>query len=258
MADDALDPTLEELRDAELLVPVRSSGGGRELDASEVPLEEMRHGTDESGRFLAAYTSGALLSEYGPPGTDLTRVSGATLFELAAAAGERVVMDPGAPEQRELPGPIVALIAAASGGRAPSDVRSTRPPSRPAAPALPPVRAKVRVPELSAPGEIPDALADALRTALEAMPQVARAWLVRRGEGWTIGILQVPEATLSDFDEVRNRLHAVATEQLGTRRLLAVTDVRAPSLREQYEVLAPEPFYERATRQGFLGRLFGS
>ena len=37
-----------------------------------------------------------------------------------------------------------------------------------------------------------------------------------------------PTALLADFDAVRNRLHAVATDTSGSRRLLAVTDLRAP------------------------------
>jgi hypothetical protein len=50
----------------------------------------------------------------------------------------------------------------------------------------------------------------------------------------------------------------VATEHLGSRRLLAVTDLRAPALREMYDGTAA-PFYVRAgERKGILGRLFGS
>jgi hypothetical protein len=67
----------------------------------------------------------------------------------------------------------------------------------------------------------------------------------------------VPEAVLGDFDAVRNRLHAVATEHLGSRRLLAVTDLRAPALLELYDATAA-PFYVRRDQQrGVLGRLFG-
>ena len=243
MAEPALDRALEELRRAELLVPIRSSSG-RELDAAGVPVDEMRHGTDSAGRFLAAYTDQRLLDEYGPPGTDLVRIRGAALLELAAAAGERIVIDPGAPQQREVPSEIVVSSRGA-----------------PATHALPPpVRRPAPLPELSAAGEIPRGLGDAIRAALDALPQVDRAWLLRRGDGWTIGVLQAHDATLSDFDEVRNQLHAVATEQLGTRRLLAVTDLRAPTLREQYAAVAP-PFYERdgghGRRGGILGRLFG-
>jgi hypothetical protein len=66
-----------------------------------------------------------------------------------------------------------------------------------------------------------------------------------------------PDAVLGDFDAVRNRLHAVATEHLGSRRLLAVTDVRAPALREVYDATAA-PFYIRHDEQkGLLSRLFG-
>jgi hypothetical protein len=62
---------------------------------------------------------------------------------------------------------------------------------------------------------------------------------------------------LGDFDAVRNRLHAVATEHLGSRRLLAVTDLRAPTLREEYDATAA-PFYVRqAEKRNILGRIFG-
>ena len=250
MAELALgDGRLDELLGTELLVPVRSSGG-RELDAAGVPLDEMRHGSDQAGRFLAAYTDESLFREYGPAGSDLIRVWGRELIKMAAAAGERILVDPGAPEQRELPAELVARTAAAAdasprltGPGAPGTTAAgfRRPP--------PP-------PELSPPGDVPATLPSALRSSLEQLPQVERAWLLRRGEGWNIGIQQSRDATLSDFDEVRNRLHAVGTQQLGTRRLLAVTDLRAPSLRRQYAAMAP-PFYERAGRRGLLDRLFG-
>ena len=67
----------------------------------------------------------------------------------------------------------------------------------------------------------------------------------------------MPDALLGDFDAVRNRLHAVATEHLGSRQLLAVTDLRAPVLREMYDATAA-PFYVRQPeRKGILGRIFG-
>jgi hypothetical protein len=56
---------------------------------------------------------------------------------------------------------------------------------------------------------------------------------------------------------VRNRLHAVATEHLGSRRLLAVTDLRAPALLATYDATAA-PFYVRKSdHKGLLGRFFG-
>jgi hypothetical protein len=54
---------------------------------------------------------------------------------------------------------------------------------------------------------------------------------------------------------VRNRLHALASEHLGSRRNLIVTDLRAPSLRAHYESVAP-PFYQPPAK-GFLNRLLG-
>ncbi|HEX5397330.1 MAG TPA: hypothetical protein VFX74_09635, partial [Candidatus Limnocylindria bacterium] len=77
------------------------------------------------------------------------------------------------------------------------------------------------------------------------------------GRAWTVGIQLSPEAELGDFDEVRNRLHAVASDHLGSRRELAVTDVRAPSLRDAYDQVAA-PFYVMHQRpKGFLSRLLG-
>ena len=65
-----------------------------------------------------------------------------------------------------------------------------------------------------------------------------------------------PDATLGDFDAVRNRLHALAAEELGSGGAIAVTDVRAPALREMYDATAA-PFYIRpGTQRGILGRIF--
>ncbi|MGH2357118.1 MAG: hypothetical protein ACRDGJ_03770, partial [Candidatus Limnocylindria bacterium] len=112
-------------------------------------------------------------------------------------------------------------------------------------------------PELEAPGEIPEPFGTELRRALAELPRVERAWLLREGEGWTAGIQMEADAVLGDFDAVRNRLHAVATEHLGTRRLLAVTDLRAPALLERYAGVAAPFFVADTGRKGFLGRLFG-
>ena len=113
------------------------------------------------------------------------------------------------------------------------------------------------VPALAVPDEVPEPFGSALRAALEDLPLVERAWLLRAGDAWTAGIQLVPDAVLGDFDAVRNRLHAVATEHLGSRRALAVTDLRAPSLREEYDATAA-PFYVRQhEKRSLLGRLFG-
>ena len=90
------------------------------------------------------------------------------------------------------------------------------------------------------------------------LPHVERAWLLRAGTAWTAGVQLHPDALLADFDAVRNRLHAVATEHLGSRRLLAVTDLRAPALLDTYNATAA-PFYVRqGERKGILSRIFGS
>ena len=67
----------------------------------------------------------------------------------------------------------------------------------------------------------------------------------------------VPDAVLGDFDAVRNRLHAVATEHLGSRRLLAVTDLRAPALLATYDATAAPFYVRRDEHKGIFGRLFG-
>ena len=229
---------LRQLLARDLVVPVRSSGGER-IEAAGVPLDRMRHGTDERGRFLAAYADAGRLARYGPPETDWIEIAARDLLDAADRAGERVVLDPGAPNQRDVPTGVATGV--------PMPERSI---TRPTVVAPPPR------PELAPPGEVPEAFAAALHAALEQLPQVDRAWLLRRGEGWTIGVQLERSAGLSEFDHVRNRLHAVASQQLGTRRLLAVTDLRAPSLREEYEAVA-SPFYERSRRGGLLSRLFG-
>lgn len=252
---------VRDLLGRELIVPVRSSEG-RELEAIRVPIDELRHGRDERGPFLAAYTDPALFETYGPPRSDWIRLPARELASRADGAAERVILDPGAPGERELPGEALTALAAGAvpGGLVRRTIASAEEPrsyGTAARPAPPPVtRPGQPLPELAPPGEIPSAFGEALSVALEDLPQVARAWLLRRGEGWTIGIEQVRQAALADFDEVRNKLHAVATEQLGTRRLLAVTDLRAPSLRDHYASMA-EPFFERRDRAGFLSRIFG-
>jgi hypothetical protein len=73
-----------------------------------------------------------------------------------------------------------------------------------------------------------------------------------------VGIQLVDGADLASFDEVRNRLHAVANEHLAGHRDLAVTDLSAASVREAYETVAG-PWYVRPPEKpkGIMGRLFG-
>lgn len=236
-------PRPEDLGDTMLLVPVRSSGG-EPPDADSTPMEAFRHGTDDAGRrFLAAFSGDDTFAEYGPPGSDHVRLVGRDLFARADEAGVRVVVDPGAPAQVEIASGLLPYLAAGIDPNRPDALRARRPLGD--------------APELEAPGDVPESLASGLRSALEELRQVERAWLLRSGEGWTIGVQLAPEAVLGDFDEVRNRLHAVGAEQLGSRRLLAVTDLRAPSLRETYDAAAA-PFYVRPEpRRGFLSRLLG-
>lgn len=239
-----LGPRPEALLDADLYVPVRSSSG-EAPDPEQLPIEAFRHGTDEAGeRFLAAFSTPETLAEFGPPGSDLVRLRGRDLFARADEARIRVVIDPGAPTQVEIASGVLPFLASGIDPNRPDALRARHPlGDRPA---------------LEAPGEVPGPFADGLRSALDLLPHVERAWLLRDGDGWTAGVQLSPDADLGDFDEVRNRLHAVATEQLGSRRLLAVTDLRAPALRDAYDATAA-PFYVRREPppRGFLARLLG-
>jgi len=239
----ALAPRLDELIDADLLVPIRSSSG-EAPDPRRLGVDALRHGTDEDGeRFIAAFSTPDLLREYGPPGSDHVRMSARELFELADAAHERVVVDAGASTQIEIATGVLPFLAAGIDPNRPDALRARRPLGN--------------LSTLEAPEQVPDPFGRELRAALEDLPQVERAWLLRAGTAWTAGIQLGPEAVLADFDAVRNRLHAVATEHLGSRRLLAVTDLRAQALREMYDGTAA-PFYMRRDEpKSLLGRLFG-
>ncbi len=239
-----LAPRLDDLIDAELLVPIRSSSGEMP-DASRLDTDAFRHGTDEDGeRFIAAFTAPDTLADYGPPGSDHVRMPARELFERADAAHQRVVVDPGAPTQVEIATGVLPFLAAGIDPNRPDAMRARRP------------LGELGV--LEVPEQIPDPFGRELHAALEDLPQVERAWLLRAGTSWTAGIQMVPDAVLGDFDAVRNRLHAVATEHLGSRRLLAVTDLRASALREMYDATAA-PFFVRRDggAKGILGRLFG-
>ena len=237
------EPRLDALIDADLLVPIRSSSGDMP-DASALGVDAFRHGTDEAGdRFIAAFTAPDVLADFGPPGSDHVRMAARDLFERAEAAHERVVIDPGAPSQVEIAVGVLPFLAAGIDPNRPDALRARRPLGG---------LATLEVPE-----QVPDPFGRELRAALHDLPQVERAWLLRAGTSWTAGIQMVPDAVLGDFDAVRNRLHAVATEHLGSRRLLAVTDLRAPALREMYDATAA-PFYVRRDEQkGLLSRIFG-
>lgn len=236
-------PPLASLIDAELLVPIRSSSG-EAPDPATIDDGAFRHGVDaEGGLFVAAFTAPEVLRAFGPPGSDTVRMPARDLFERADGLRQRVVVDPGAPSEVEIPVGVLPFLAAGIDPNRPDALRARRPLGD--------------LPPLEAPEQVPDPFGRELRAALEGLPQVERAWLLRAGTSWTAGIQLADSALLGDFDAVRNRLHAVATEHLGSRRLLAVTDLRAPALRDMYDATAA-PFYVRAGEsKGFLGRLFG-
>ena len=237
------EPGLGELLQMSLVVPIRSSSG-QAVDPTRVPVDGMRHGTNESGRFLAAYSSAEAYRQFGPPGSDAIELPAREIFARAEAAGERVVIDPGAPAELEVPAAVLPFLAAGIDPSTPEAMRARRPYGE--------------LPPLEAPSEVPQPFGGELQRELSELPQVGRAWLLRAGTGWTIGIQLVPEADLGAFDEVRNRLHAVAAEHLGGRRELAVTDLAAAPIREAYESIAGA-WYEKSPDKpkGILGRLFG-
>ena len=190
-----------------------------------------------------SFTAPDSLRDYGPPGSDHVRMPARELFERADAVQERVVVDPGGPNQIEIAVGVLPFLAAGIDPNRPDALRARRPLGD--------------LPPLEAPEQVPDPFGRELRSALEQLPQVERAWVLRAGTAWTAGIQLTPDAVLGDFDAVRNRLHAVAAEHLGSRRMLAVTDLRAPALRELYDATAA-PFYVRpGAQKSILGRIFG-
>jgi hypothetical protein len=236
-------PRLDALVDVDLLVPIRSSSG-EVPDAERLSTDALRHGTDDAGeRFIAAFTSPEVMAEHGPPGSDHVRLAARDLFERADAVQERIVVDPGAPTQLEISVGVLPFLAAGIDPNRPDALRARRPLGQ--------------MPPLETPDDVPEPFGSALLAALEDLSQVERAWLLRAGTAWTAGVQLVPGAVLGDFDAVRNRLHAVATEHLGSRRHLAVTDLRAPALRDEYDATAAPVFVRQAPRRNLLGRLFG-
>lgn len=236
-------PRLDALVDADLLVPIRSSTGASP-DPELLGPDAIRHGTDADGeRFIAAFISPASFAEFGPPGSDSVKIHARDLFEFADNAHERVVVDPGAPSQLEIAAGVLPFLAAGIDPNRPDALRARRPLGD--------------LPALEVPEEIPEPFGQELLAALTDLIQVERAWLLYAGAAWTAGVQLKPDALLGDFDAVRNRLHAVASEHLGSRRLLAVTDLRAPALRDMYDATAAPFFVRRTEPKGFLGRLLG-
>ena len=238
------DAGLGNLLSLVLIIPIRSSSGEMVDDPSRVPLDGMRHGSDERGRFLPAYTSPERYFAFGPPGSDAIELSARELFAKADEGAERVMIDPGSPSELEVPLSVLPFLAAGIDPTTPEAMRARRPLGE--------------LPPLERPADVPEPFGSTLAQELVSLPQVASAWLLRAGSGWTLGILMDGAADLPQFDEVRNRAHAVATEHLGTRRELAVTDLSAPAVREAYEA-AGEPWYTRPPEppKGILGRIFG-
>lgn len=234
-------PTLADLIFMDFLVPIRSSSGSEPI-ATTLDAAELRHGMDGTGSFVAAFTSEEAFASLGPPGSDRVVMSARDLFDRAASSGDRLIIDPGGPEQVEIASGVLPFLAAGIDPATPGALRARRPLGT--------------LPALEAPSAIPDPFGRELRVALEELTEVRRAWLLRAGTAWTVGVEMQDQASLAEFDAARNRLHALATEHLGSRRALIVTDLRAPALRERYASVAP-PFYEPIEPRGMLDRLLG-
>lgn len=236
-------PRMDQLVDTDLLVPIRSSSGDAP-DPARITIEAFRHGTDTAGeRFVAAFTTIGVLRDFGPPGSDHVRMQARDLFERADAARERIVVDPGAPTQVEIAVGVLGFLAAGIDPNRPDAMRARHPLGE--------------LPALEAPEQIPEPFGREVLAALDEQPSVERAWLLRAGTSWAAGIQLTADGVLGDFDAVRNRLYAVADEHLGSRRQLAVTDLRAAPLRDLYDSVAAPFFVRRAPQKGILGRLFG-
>ena len=210
-------PRLDELHRANLVVPIRSSSGGRR--PWRVGPDAFRHGAD-GRRALHRGLPAPSLREFGPPGSDHVRCRPATSSSAPRRPASAWSSTP-VPRRRS------RSPSACCRSWPPGSIRTDRTPCARAARSAPAAARGSR--------RSPRAVGAELRAALRDLPQVERAWLLRAGDAWTAGIQLGPDAVLGDFDAVRNRLHAVATEHLGSRRALAVTDLRAPSLREEYD-----------------------
>jgi len=232
---------VSSLLDRQLLVPIRSSSG-EWVDPSRIAVESLRHGTDAEGRFVAAFTDRDALSILGPPGSDAVSITGRELFERAEGADDRVIVNPGSPDQIEVPAGVLPFLLAGIDLATPDALRARHPLG-----AMPP---------LEVPATVPEPFGSELRAALAELTAVERAWLLRAGSAWTVGVALDPKAPLAEFDAVRNRLHALASERLASRRDLIVTDLRSPQLRAHYEATAG-PFYEPVEPRSFLSRLLG-
>ena len=177
-------PRLDALIDAEVVVPIRSSTGANP-DPELIDADAFRHGTGEDGeRFIAAFSSPAALVEFGPPGSDSIRMRARDLFERADAAQERVVVDPGAPTQVEVAVGVLPFLAAGIDPNRPDVQRARRPLGD--------------LPTLEVPEQIPEPFGRELHAALEDLPNVERAWLLRAGTAWTAGVQLHPDALLAD------------------------------------------------------------
>ena len=241
-----LAPRLDALIDAELLVPIRSSSGAVAGPRALVDADAFRHGTDDEGeRFIAAFTSPDVAGRVRPARQRQRPHAGARPVRARRC---------GAGARRGRPGRADAGRDRGRRAAVPGRRHRSEPARRAARPSAAGRPAAAR-------GARPGARAVRPRAARRPRPTCRRS----SARGCCAPARRGPRASsscrtrvLGDFDAVRNRLHAVATEHLGSRRLLAVTDLRAPVLRDMYDATAAPFFVRRSSeKKSIFGRIFG-
>ena len=237
------EPGLGELLEMSLVVPIRSSTG-EAVDPLRVPVEAMRHGADEGGRFLAAYTSPDVFREFGPPGSDAIELPARDVFARAEAAAERVVIDPGAPAQIEVPAAVLPFLAAGIDPTTPEAMRARRPYGE--------------LPPLEAPNEVPQPFGAELQRELAEMPRSIERGCCAPERAGPLASCWRTARTSPPSTRCATACMRLANEHLAGHRDLAVTDLSAAGVREAYESVAG-PWYVRPPEKpkGIMGRLFG-
>ncbi len=178
------------------------------------------------------------------PGSDAIELPARDVFARAEAAGERVIIDPGAPAQIEVPAAVLPFLAAGIDPTTPEAMRARRPYGE--------------LPPLEAPNEVPQPFGGELQRELAELPQVERAWVLRAGTGWTVGILLATAPTSPPSTRCAIACMRWRNDHLAGHRDLAVTDLSAAAVREAYESVSG-PWYVRPPEKpkGIMGRLFG-
>ena len=238
------EPGLGELLEMSLVVPIRSSTG-QAVDplprTGRLDAPRRRRGRPLPGGLHLARIPSASSARRAATRSSCRPATSSREPRRPASGWSSI---PAAPAQIEVPAAVLPFLAAGIDPTTPEAMRARRPYGE--------------LPPLEAPNEVPQPFGGELQRELAELPQVDRAWVLRAGTGWTVGIVLADGADLASFDEVRNRLHGLANEHLAGHRDLAVTDLSAAAVREAYESVAG-PWYVRPPEKpkGIMGRLFG-